>query len=126
MMRDMLTLPALTRTPVGDMKMPEPMMLPIITVIPFTRLILASRRTPPPPPSPPFIFHSNRSFISNISSFHYSIWKQYRKIYTSKTENCIKFNNISTIKLNIYFEIFDFVCIFLIFFYLSQVVAKLI
>lgn len=33
-MSDKFTLPVFTKTPVGEMKIPEPMMLPMITVMP--------------------------------------------------------------------------------------------
>ena len=48
-----LMLPVFCRTPVGEMKMPEPMMLPTMTVTPFIRLILAWRRTAPSPLAAP-------------------------------------------------------------------------
>lgn len=46
-----LTLPVFMSTPVGDTKMPEPIIEPTITVQPFTRLILALSVTSPPPSS---------------------------------------------------------------------------
>lgn len=46
----MFTLPVCFNTPVGDTKMPEPMIDPTITVHPFKRLIFAFSPTSPPPP----------------------------------------------------------------------------
>jgi hypothetical protein len=43
-MRDRFTEPVLRRTPVGETKIPDPMILPTITVIPFNRLIFALRQ----------------------------------------------------------------------------------
>lgn len=41
--RDTLTLPVFLRTPEGETNMPEPIILPTITVIPFSRVILGLR-----------------------------------------------------------------------------------
>lgn len=41
--KDMLTLPVCSNTPVGDTKIPDPMMLPTMTVTPFRRVILGLR-----------------------------------------------------------------------------------
>lgn len=78
--RAMLTLPVCMRTPVGETKMPEPMIDPTMTVHPFNRLILAFSPTSPPPSPPPvelaspfaedcfldagFLFNASSSIIS--------------------------------------------------------------
>lgn len=41
--KDILTLPVCKSTPVGETKIPEPMMLPTMTVIPFRRVIFGLR-----------------------------------------------------------------------------------
>lgn len=43
-MSDRFTEPVFCNTPVGDTKIPEPIMLPTMTVIPFNRLIFALRQ----------------------------------------------------------------------------------
>ena len=50
---DMLTEPVETSTPVGETKMPEPMMQPTITVQPFSRVISLLSLMSSSPPSPP-------------------------------------------------------------------------
>lgn len=49
----MFTLPVYFRTPLGETKMPDPIIEPTITVTPFSRLILAFRPVSPSPLSPP-------------------------------------------------------------------------
>ena len=49
--RLMLTLPVEASTPVGDTKMPDPMMQPTMTPHPFRRLISALSFIPSPPSS---------------------------------------------------------------------------
>ena len=41
---DMLTLPVPVRTPLGEMNIPEPIMQPMMTLIPFIKFILAFRQ----------------------------------------------------------------------------------
>ena len=45
-MRDMLTLPVERRTPLGETKIPLPMMQPMMTPQPFSKLISALSLTP--------------------------------------------------------------------------------
>lgn len=55
--KDKFTLPVCIKTPVGETKIPDPMIEPTITVIPFSRLILAFKVISPPPSAgaaPPF------------------------------------------------------------------------
>ena len=85
-MRAMLTLPVCIRTPVGETKMPEPMIEPTITVQPFSKLILALRPTSPlfeaasPSAAAPFPFaaddfRDNGFFVSSaIFCFFFSFF----------------------------------------------------
>ena len=43
-MSERFTEPVLSSTPAGDTKIPEPIMLPTMTVIPFSKLIFALRQ----------------------------------------------------------------------------------
>ena len=43
-MSERFTEPVFSSTPVGDTKIPEPIMLPTMTVIPFSKLIFALRQ----------------------------------------------------------------------------------
>lgn len=62
-----LTLPVCMRTPVGETKIPDPIIDPTITVHPFNKLIFAFRPTSPPPSplSPPF-FSSVNPFMAEF------------------------------------------------------------
>lgn len=51
-MSAIFTLPVCIKTPVGDTKMPDPMIEPTITVHPLSRLIFALRPTSPSPSAP--------------------------------------------------------------------------
>jgi hypothetical protein len=73
-MRERFTEPVFRRTPVGDTKMPEPMMLPTITVTPFKRLIFAFRQISSSPDV--MAFFPAASFSGTSAYFGLSRWEE--------------------------------------------------